>query len=72
MNLQETLKKIHPLDEHAMEVSRKKWDCIAHPLHSLGLLEDVLVQIAGITGKIETDIQKKVLVPRLKTTEPPH
>lgn len=63
MNLQETLKKIHPLDEHAMEVSRKKWDSIAHPLHSLGLLEDVLVQIAGITGKVEADIKKKVLVP---------
>ena len=63
MNLQETLEKIQPLNEHAMEIAKKKWDSIAHPLHSLGLLEDVLVQIAGITGQAGIDIKKKVLVP---------
>lgn len=63
MNLEETIKKIKPLDEEAMEISRQRWDSIAHPLHSLGLLEDVVVQINGITGQQEIDISKKVLVP---------
>lgn len=50
MTLEETLQKIHPLDEKAMEISRKRWDSIAKPLHSLGKMEDLVVQIAGITG----------------------
>lgn len=63
MKLEEALKKIRPLDEAAMEACRQKWDSIAHPLHSLGKLEDVLVQIAGITGDIRVDLKKKALVP---------
>ncbi len=63
MNLQETVSKIQPLNEQMMEISRKRWDSIAHPLHSLGLLEDVIVQIAGITGGQDVHIQKKALVP---------
>ena len=38
MKLQETIEKIRPLDENAMECARKHWDSIAHPLHSLGKL----------------------------------
>lgn len=63
MNLQETIKIIRPLDEEAMEDSRRKWDSIAHPLHSLGKLEDMVVQIAGITGNSLIHVQKRVLVP---------
>lgn len=63
MKLEEALKKIRPLDEAAMEACRQKWDSIAHPLHSLGKLEDMLVQIAGITGDIRVDLKKKALVP---------
>ena len=43
MKLQETIEKIRPLDENAMECARKHWDSIAHPLHSLGKLEDMVV-----------------------------
>ena len=50
MNLQETIQKITELDREAMERAQKRWNGIAHPLHSLGKLEDALVQIAGITG----------------------
>ncbi len=41
---------------------RKKWDSIAKPLHSLGKLEDYLVQIAGITGQADFSLNKKGLV----------
>lgn len=63
MNLQETISKIEPLNAQMMEVAKKRWDSIAHPLHSLGLLEDVIVQIAGITGNQDVHIKKKALIP---------
>ena len=50
MTLDEAVKKVRPLDEKAMEGARKRWDSIAKPLHSLGELENMLTQIAGITG----------------------
>lgn len=62
MTLEETLQKIHPLDEKAMEISRKRWDSIAKPLHSLGKMEDLVVQIAGITGSSEMNLKKRALV----------
>ena len=37
-------------------------DGIAKPLHSLGKLEDVIIQIAGITGKEEISIEKRALL----------
>lgn len=54
--------KIDALNESAMELCRKKWDSIAKPLHSLGKLEDYLVQIAGITGSAGFVPEKKGLV----------
>lgn len=63
MNLQETIEKIMPLDESAMKDAKKRWDSIAHPLHSLGKLEDMVVQIAGITGSADVCVEKRVLVP---------
>lgn len=50
------------LDEGAMELCRKKWDSIAKPLHSLGMLEDYLVQIAGISGSANISLEKKGLI----------
>lgn len=63
MNLQEAVNGIQPLDEKAMEQAREHWDSIAHPLHSLGKLEDMVVQIAGITGDPRVHTEKRVLVP---------
>ena len=48
MTLEETISKIRPLNEEAMRDSKKRWDSIAKPLHSLGKLEDFVIQIAGI------------------------
>ena len=62
MTLEETLQKIHPLDEKAMEISWKRWDSIAKPLHSLGKMEDIIVQIAGITGSPDMNLSKRALV----------
>lgn len=63
MKLQEALEKIQPLNEEAMKSSQAHWDSIAHPLHSLGKLEDMVVQIAGITGTPKVCVEKRVLIP---------
>jgi len=62
MTLDEAVKKVRPLDEKAMEGARKRWDSIAKPLHSLGELENMLTQIAGITGTPEVRVEKKAVV----------
>ena len=35
---------------NVQEEARRRWDSVAKPLHSLGLLEDLVVRIAGIQG----------------------
>lgn len=62
MNLEQLIQEIRPLDVQAMEQAKVHWDSIAKPLHSLGKLEDVLVQIAGIVGNYEFHLDKKALV----------
>lgn len=62
MTLEEAVAQVKPLDQEAMEVARRRWDSIAKPLHSLGKMEDLITQIAGITGKTIVDIDKKALV----------
>ena len=62
ITLDEAVKKVRPLDEKAMEGARKRWDSIAKPLHSLGELENMLTQIAGITGTPEVRVEKKAVV----------
>ena len=62
ISLEEILKQIQTPDESAMEVARGRWDSIAKPLNSLGMMEELIVQIVGITGGTSVDIQKKVLV----------
>lgn len=60
--LKETMKKICPPDTAAMEQCQKRWDSIAKPLHSLGRLEEVLIQTAGMTGSDEVHFGKKALI----------
>ena len=62
MTLKEAVKKVRPLDEKAMEGAKQRWDSIAKPLHSLGELENMLTQIAGITGIPDVRVEKKAVV----------
>ena len=62
MTLEETVRRITPLDQEAMEAAEKHWNSIAKPLHSLGKLEDVVVQIAGIQGTSRVEIARKALI----------
>lgn len=44
---------------NAQEQACRRWDSIAKPLHSLGRLEDLVVQIAGITQTADVRIDKR-------------
>ena len=53
---------IHPLDQAAMTAARERQAQLAKPPGSLGRLEDLSVQLAGITGKVHNKIEKKHLL----------
>ena len=61
-DLEQVIRQIGPLDEHAMEQAKKQWNSIAKPLHSLGKLEEHIIRIAGITGDPDVKIEEKALI----------
>ncbi len=62
MELNELIQKAVPIDEKAMESALHRWSTIAKPLGSLGLLEEAVVKISGMTGTSNIDISKKAIV----------
>ena len=54
--------EIKPLDEAAMSAARARQAQLAKPPGSLGRLEELSVQLAGITGKVQNNIEKKHLL----------
>ena len=62
MELSDFTSAILPLNETAMAAARERQAQLAKPPGSLGRLEDLSVQLAGITGKIHNQIEKKHLL----------
>jgi len=62
MDLNEMITSIQPLDEAAMAKARERQAQLAKPPGSLGRLEDLSVQLAGITGTVHNKIEKKHLL----------
>lgn len=60
--LEETIGKIVPADQTAAQKARARWDSIAKPLHSLGLLEDAVVRIAAMGGTSQVDVSRRAIV----------
>ena len=54
--------QIAPLDADACRRARDVWNSIAKPIGSLGVLEDDIVQIAGLTGSERVDLSKRIAV----------
>ncbi len=52
---------IEPLDERAMELARARLDRLTKPPGSLGRLEELAVQVAGITASGRPRIERKVV-----------
>ena len=53
MTLAEVIRSISPADQTAAAAAKARWDAVAKPLGSLGLLEQALIRIAGATGSPE-------------------
>lgn len=62
MKLQEYLQAVSPLNEAAMAQARKRQAQLAKPPGSLGRLEELSVQLAGITAQTCPKIEKKHLL----------
>lgn len=45
-----------------MDEAGARWDSLAKPLGSLGLLEDAIVQIAALTGSADVDLSRRTLL----------
>ena len=56
MTLEQTISAIRPLDEKSMTAARNRFANIAMPLGGLGLLQDAIVQLAGILGQPVPDL----------------
>ena len=62
LTLKEALERIRPLDEEAMEYTRHRWNTLGKPLHSLGRLETMVTQFAGIYRDKNPRIGKKAVI----------
>ena len=57
-----TIKNIKPLDEKSMAAARSRQDNLTKPAGSLGRLEELSIQLAGIQGKARPVIEKKAII----------
>jgi nicotinate-nucleotide--dimethylbenzimidazole phosphoribosyltransferase len=60
--LEQTIKAIHPLDAAAMEAARVRQNRLTKPPGSLGRLEAISIQVAGITGQARPVIAHKAVI----------
>ncbi len=60
--MEETIKKIGALDEHAISAARARQDILTKPAGSLGTLEDISTKVAGITGNAMPKMKDKVII----------
>jgi nicotinate-nucleotide--dimethylbenzimidazole phosphoribosyltransferase len=60
--LASTIEKIKPLDKSAMEQARARQDSLTKPPGSLGRLEELSIQLAGIQGRPLPQIKDKAII----------
>ncbi len=62
MNLAEAIAAIRPLDAAAVKAARERQEVLTKPSRSLGVLEDISVQLAGLTGQVPPPLPSPVAV----------
>ncbi len=60
--IEKIIEQIGPLDKEAMKQARERQDFLTKPKGSLGVLEDVSIRVAGITGNPMPEIVDKVII----------
>ncbi|HLO31280.1 MAG TPA: nicotinate-nucleotide--dimethylbenzimidazole phosphoribosyltransferase [Anaerolineales bacterium] len=62
MQLKEIIKEIKPLDEAAMQAARARQDMLTKPRGSLGRLEELSIQLAGIKAEPFPSVERKAVI----------
>src|SRR5690349_8942988 len=62
MQLEQIIKEIKPLDEAARQSARLRQDTLTKPRGSLGRLEELSIQLAGITGNPLPSMERKAVI----------
>lgn len=62
MELCKLIEAITPPDASAREAAKRRWDSIAKPLGSLGLLEDAICDIAALTGSADVKLSPRAVL----------
>ena len=60
--IQELAWRIAPADEEARQAAVDKWNNVAKPIGSLGVLEEDIVRIAALTGSPDVSLDKRMVV----------
>jgi nicotinate-nucleotide--dimethylbenzimidazole phosphoribosyltransferase len=60
--LKEIINGVRPLDAEAMDRAKSRQAQLAKPPGSLGKLEDISIQLAGITGRVNNQVKRKRLI----------
>ena len=60
--LSETIARIRPLDERAMQAARERQAQLTKPQGSLGRLEEISIQLAGISGRERPRLTRPVII----------
>ncbi|MGN0604117.1 MAG: nicotinate-nucleotide--dimethylbenzimidazole phosphoribosyltransferase, partial [Oscillospiraceae bacterium] len=55
-SIMDRINKITPPDVKAAQAARKRWNSVAKPLGSLGLLESAVEKIAAVQGTADVKI----------------
>jgi nicotinate-nucleotide--dimethylbenzimidazole phosphoribosyltransferase len=61
-DLQETIGRVGSLDQAAMDQTRRRLDSLTKPPGSLGRLERLAVQIAGVSGSLRPRLRERLVV----------
>ena len=62
MKLEEIIKDIKPLDEAAMRAARARQDTLTKPRGSLGRLEELSIQLAGMQANRFPSVERKAVI----------
>lgn len=61
-NIENIIKSIQPLSKEAMKNAKQYQDSLIKPIGSLGRLEEIAIQLAGITERVQNQVHKKAIV----------
>lgn len=62
MNIEQLTKRIGALDNEAMKKAIDRLNSLTKPPGSLGVLEDLIIQLAGITGDVMAKVENKMVI----------